>query len=31
MQQANLIGTRNLTQRDIQTPSYFANEEIMKQ
>ena len=27
----NLNGTRNLTQQDIQTPSHFINEEIVKQ
>ena len=31
MQQENVNGTRNLTQEDIQTPSLFATEEIMKQ
>ena len=30
IQQENLIGTRNLTQQDIQTPSHFVNEEIIE-
>ena len=30
VQQENLNGTRNLTQRDIQTPSHFINEEIVE-
>ena len=30
LQQENLIGTRNLTQQDIQTPSHFVNEEIVE-
>ena len=30
IQQENLIGTRNRTQQDIQTPSHFENEEIIK-
>ena len=30
VQQENLNGTRNLTQQDIQTPSYFINEEIVE-
>ena len=29
IQQENLIETRNLTQQDIQTPSHFANEEVV--
>ena len=29
IQQENLNGTRNLTQQDIQTPSRFANEEVV--
>ena len=28
--QENLNGTRNLTQKDIQTPSHFVNEEILE-
>ena len=28
--QENLSGTRNLTQKDIQTPSHFVNEEILE-
>ena len=31
IQQEKLNGTRNLTQQDIQTPSHFVNEEILKQ
>ena len=30
IQQENLIGTKNLTQQDIQTPSHFINEEIVQ-
>ena len=30
VQQENLIGTRNLTQQDIQTPSHFIYEEIVE-
>ena len=30
IQQENLIGTRNRTQQNIQTPSHFKNEEIIK-
>ena len=29
IQQENLKGTRNITQQDIQTPSHFANEEVV--
>ena len=29
IQQENLNGTRNLTRQDIQTPSHFANEEVV--
>ena len=29
IQQENLNGTSNLTQQDIQTPSHFANEEVV--
>ena len=30
IQQENIKGTRNLTQQDFQTPSHFANEEVVK-
>ena len=30
IQQDNLNGTRNLTQQNIQTPSYFVTEEIVE-
>ena len=30
VQQENLTRTRNLTQQDIQTPSHFLNEEIVR-
>ena len=30
VKQENLNGTRNLTQQDFQTPSYFINEEIVE-